>query len=61
MRSVRIVEDNGSQRPWIAVDHQTGKQLLRLKDRDQLEQMCWRLGWDVVDVKLEVKRRAKSA
>jgi hypothetical protein len=61
MRTVRIVEDKTSQRPWIAVDHQTGAPLLRLQDRGQLEYMCWRLGWDVVDLKLELRRRVRSA
>jgi hypothetical protein len=47
MRSVIIVNDRENQRPWLAVDRGTGSELLRLRDRDQLEKVCARLGWVV--------------
>ena len=47
MRTVEIVHDPGTQRPWVAVDCQTGKQLLRFHDHDQLVRTCNRLGWDL--------------
>jgi hypothetical protein len=45
MRTVIIVSDRMNLRPWVAVDRQDGSELLRLRDRDQLEKVCTRLGW----------------
>ena len=45
MRIVEIVHDPRDQRPWVAVDRQTGKQLLRFHDRDLLVKTCNGLDW----------------
>jgi hypothetical protein len=51
MRNVVIVHDGASQRPWVAVDRQSGTELLRLQNRDQFDKVCARLGWEIVAVK----------
>jgi hypothetical protein len=53
MRSVVIVHDSANQRPWVAVDRQSGSELLRLQNRDQLDKVCARLGWDIAAVKTQ--------
>ena len=53
MRSVAIVHDRANQRPWVAVDRKSGSQLLRFQNRDQLENVCFRLGWNVAIQDLE--------
>ena len=45
MRTVEIVHDLRNQRPWVAIDRQTGKQLLRFHDRELLVKTCNGLGW----------------
>jgi hypothetical protein len=41
------VHDRANQRPWVAVDPRSGAPLLRLRNRDQLEGVCSRLGWSI--------------
>ena len=48
MRSIQIMEEPDGQRRWVAVDAKTGKQVLRLRDCDQLRDICERLGWQVM-------------
>jgi hypothetical protein len=45
MRTVQIIHDPGNQRTWVAVDCQTGKQLLRFHDHELLVKTCNGLGW----------------
>ena len=47
MRRVVIVRDRKNQRPWVAVDCDSGSLMLRLANRDQLEDVCSRLGWQI--------------
>jgi hypothetical protein len=58
MRSVVIVHDRTDRRrPWVAIDRESGTPVLRFQDRDQLEGVCSRLGWNVV-VQDDSERRA---
>jgi hypothetical protein len=50
MRTVTIVEQRGVYK-WIAIDHKTKEALLRLPDLNQLQNVCERLEWTIVDVK----------
>jgi hypothetical protein len=69
MRSVIIVHDSANPRAWVAVDKQAGTELLRLRDRNQLQAVCARLGWEIVAKQLEgrattaadLKRAARRA
>jgi hypothetical protein len=47
MRTIEITYDRRNPRPWLALDRETGELLLRLTDRDELEQLCTRLGWHI--------------
>jgi hypothetical protein len=47
-RTVEIVRDPNDPRPWVAIDRRTGEPVLRLFNRDQLEQVCLRFGWRIV-------------
>jgi hypothetical protein len=47
MRTIEIIYDRRNSRPWLALDRETGEPLLRMDDRDQLEQLCTKLGWHV--------------
>jgi hypothetical protein len=52
VRKVEIVEEpNQKIYKWIAVDKKTHESLLRLPDLYQLQDVCHRLEWKVVDVK----------
>jgi hypothetical protein len=62
MRSVEIVYDRANQRPWVAVDRQSGGELLRLQNCDQLQKVCVRLDWKLVaDLPSERTARVKPA
>jgi hypothetical protein len=56
MRTVAIIHDPKDQRPWVAVDHRTREPVLRLGDRDQLEQICMRFGWRIAATKVRRPR-----
>jgi hypothetical protein len=49
MRTVEIIHDPKDQQPWVAIDYRTREPVLRLGDRDQLEQkqICIRFGWRI--------------
>jgi len=51
MRTVEIIHDPQDPRPWAAIDRRTREPLLRLFNRDQLEQICLRCGWRIVAAK----------
>jgi hypothetical protein len=51
MRTVEIVHDPKDPRPWVAVDRRTREPVLRLFNRDQLEQICLRFGWRIAAAK----------
>jgi hypothetical protein len=48
MRTVEIVEDQASQRSWVAVDAKSGEPMMRMHDRDLLERICRGLDWKIV-------------
>ena len=52
MRRVEIVEDQSQVYSWAAIDRDTRKRLLRLRDPDQLRNVCERLEWQIVDIRL---------
>jgi hypothetical protein len=52
VRKVEIVEEpNQKIYKWAAVDKKTNRPLLRLPDLFQMQDVCHRLEWKVVDVK----------
>jgi hypothetical protein len=51
MRRVKIVERPDQPYKWIAIGLGTRQTLLRLYDLHQLRDVCFRLGWKVVEVK----------
>jgi hypothetical protein len=52
VRKVEIVEvPNQKIYKWAAVDKKTNQPLLRLPDLFQMQDVCHRLEWKVVDVK----------
>ena len=52
MRKVEIVQDQSQVYSWAAIDRDTRKRLLQLRDPDQLRSVCERLEWQIVDIKL---------
>lgn len=50
MRKIDIIEETDRLRKWIAIDRLTRLELLRLHDLDQLENVCERLEWQVVEI-----------
>jgi hypothetical protein len=48
MREVEIIEENSSQRRWVAIDMRTRKPVLRLHDRNLLWNICRGLDWKIV-------------
>jgi hypothetical protein len=51
LRTVEIVHDPKDPRPWVAIDRRTREPVLRLFNRDQLEQICLRFGWRITAAK----------
>ena len=51
MRTVEIIHDPEDPRPWVAIDRRTREPVLRLSNRDQLEQICLRFGWRIAAAK----------
>ncbi len=47
MRQVEITEDPKTQRPWIAVDKETGDVLLRMDRLEMLIRISAGLGWEI--------------
>jgi hypothetical protein len=56
MRTIEIVEDRRTQRPWVAVDAKSGEPVLRLHDRGLLERICESLGWKIVQTDTQRSR-----
>ena len=50
-RTVEIIHDPNDPRPWVAIDRRTREPVLRLFNRDQLEQICLRFDWRIAAVK----------
>jgi hypothetical protein len=48
MREVEIIEEDSSQRRWVAIDMRTRKPVLRLHDRNLLWNICRGLDWKIV-------------
>jgi hypothetical protein len=49
MRKIEIIEEPEKPYPWVAVDRKTREPLLRLVDVSQLQSICKRLGWEIVE------------
>ena len=48
MRQVEIVQEARNQRPWVAVDVESRKPLLRMQRLEPLLTISRSLGWEVV-------------
>jgi hypothetical protein len=57
VRRVVLVEEPSGVRLWVAVDQATRQPLLRLFNSDQLQNICDRLGWQVVEAESRRNRR----
>ncbi len=47
MRQVEITEEQDSQRPWVAVDRETRRVLLRMDRLEMLLRIADGLGWEI--------------
>ena len=48
MRQVEIIEEPRDQRPWVAVDRETRKPVIRMQRLESLLRISTGLGWEVV-------------
>jgi hypothetical protein len=48
MRQVEIIEDPRDQRPWVAVDRETKKPVIRMQRLETLLRISSGLGWEIV-------------
>ena len=48
MRQVEIIEEPRNQRPWVAVDPETKKPVIRMQRLETLLRISSGLGWEVV-------------
>jgi len=53
MRKVSIQEEPRVQRRWVVVDARSGEAMLRLHDQDLLYVLCEKLGWKIVEHRLQ--------
>ena len=49
MRQVAILEEPRNQHPWVAVDRETRRPVLRMQRLETLLRISTSLGWEVVD------------
>ena len=52
MRRIEIVEDQSQVIAGQAIDRDTRKRFLQLRDPDQLRNVCERLEWQIVNIRL---------
>jgi hypothetical protein len=48
MRQIEIIEEPRNQRPWVAVDRDTKKPVMRMQRLETLLRISSGLGWEVV-------------
>jgi hypothetical protein len=48
MRQIEIIEEPRNQRPWVAVDRDTKKPVIRMQRLETLLRISSGLGWEVV-------------
>jgi hypothetical protein len=48
MRQVEIVEEPRNQRPWVAVDRETKRPVIRTQRLETLLRISSGLGWEIV-------------
>jgi hypothetical protein len=60
MRKIEIIDEETSQRRWVAIDKQTGQPVLRLHDRELLWNICNGLGWQIVPTNPRSVRASSS-
>ena len=48
MRKVEILEEPRNQRPWVAVDSETKKPVIRMQRLETLLRISTGLGWEVL-------------
>jgi hypothetical protein len=48
MRQIEIIEEPRNQRPWVAVDRETRRPVIRMQRLETLLRISSGLGWEVV-------------
>jgi hypothetical protein len=48
MRQIEIIEEPRNQRPWVAVDRETKKPVIRMQRLETLLRIASGLGWEIV-------------
>jgi hypothetical protein len=57
MRKVEIVEDQRSQRCWVAMDAKSGEPVMRMHDKELLRRICQGLEWSIVHTSAQRSER----
>ena len=61
MRQIEIVEEPRNQRPWVAVDRETRKPVIRMQRLETLLRISSGLGWEIVTASGFDRNRAVSS
>ncbi len=48
MRQIEIIEETRNQRPWVAIDRDTRKPVIRMQRLETLLRISSGLGWEIV-------------
>jgi hypothetical protein len=61
MRQVEIIEEPRNQRPWVAVDRETKKPVIRMQRLETLLRISSGLGWEILTANAVARDRPISS
>jgi len=61
MRRIEIIEEPRNQRPWVAVDSETKKPVIRMQRLETLLRISSGMGWEIVTATAFGRNQAVSS